>query len=101
MSCQSQQASLPESMLPPLAPLALPPLPQPLLAAPPAPLLPPQVAAAVASLGASLQLLQQLPMQSGLAGLPAPHGWQEAYMAGLASLAAERIMLQLLSASHQ
>ena len=97
MSCLSQQASLPEMMLPPLAPLTLPPLALPPVAAAP----PPQVAAAVASLGASLQLLQQLPMQAGLAGLPVPAGWHEAYVAGLAGMAAERIMFELLSAIRQ
>ncbi len=96
LSCQTQQASLPASLLPPVAPLALPPLP-----ALPVPLLPPPVAAAVASLGTSLQLLQQLPLQPQLAGLPTPPGWHEAYMAGLASMAAERIMLELLIAARQ
>lgn len=101
MSYLSQQASLPEMMLPPLAPLTLPPLALPPLAAPPPPALPPQVAAAAASLGASLQLLQQLPMQAGLAGLPAPAGWHEACVAGMAGMAAERIMIELLSAIRQ
>lgn len=99
LSEQTSLAAAPAPLLPPLLPLAsLPPLP-----ALPTPALVGPMAAAMASLGASLQLLQQQhAFMPHIAGLPVPPGTGlEAYVAGLASMAAERIVAELLTASQR